>query len=435
MLGKSKTMRCLAWAAVLSLISGTASAVELNVGDILVTDTAALQNMLFVINPDTGGQTQITPDATFANPSDVDVEPDGGVLVADEAIGQVYRVDPGTGAITALLDPALSVTKLGLVVSPTGKILVTGNTAPHSVREVHPDTGLTTVISEGGFLNQPRDLVVEADGNFLVLAVASGGRIVRVDPDTGGQTIVSEGGVLAGATGLALEDDGNVVVVSTANDAVTRIDTVTGIQTSVTPDGTFSDPRGITVDRDGSILVVDRGTDEVLRVDPVSGDVTLVSADGLLVKGTDVAVFGFGVRILSCLGFDPPLDAGPVSVTAEGVLRVRARLFDEIGLLVTDGLAAPPVLAIAFSHEQPAGLPTDATGQLRPPGKLRRVPALRGNQFLAPETGKKRWAQGLPTEQFTAPGSYRVTMVSGDKNEYVFEPTCEATYVVELPLM
>ena len=67
---------------------------------------------------------------------------------------------------------------------------------------------------------------------------------------------------------------------------------------------------------------------------------------------------------------------------------------------------------------------------LLPPAVLDNIPVLRGNRFFF-FGGLGQWLQGLPTEQFTAPGTYTVTMVSGDKDEYVFDPACEATYVVE----
>ena len=123
-------------------------------------------------------------------------------------------------------------------------------------------------------------------------------------------------------------------------------------------------------------------------------------------------------------------DVGPVSVTGEGVLLLRAELLDENVTPVTGGLAAPPVLETAFSHKQPVDPSTDVTGSLLPPGLLDDFPVARGNQFFF-HAGMGRWVQGLPTEQFIAPGTYRVTMVSGDKDEYVFDPACEATYVVE----
>ena len=54
-------------------LASDAAAVELTPGDILVADTA--RNVVIHINPLTAEQTLLTPDLSFGNPVDIEIEP------------------------------------------------------------------------------------------------------------------------------------------------------------------------------------------------------------------------------------------------------------------------------------------------------------------------------------------------------------------------
>ena len=51
-----------------------------------------------------------------------------------------------------------------------------------------------------------------------------------------------------------------------------------------------------------------------------------------------------------------------------------------------------------------------------------------GNLFVFTGSG---WQFNLKTKNYEAPGTYTITMVSGDGAEYRVEPTCEAQFVIE----
>ncbi len=57
-------------------------------------------------------------------------------------------------------------------------------------------------------------------------------------------------------------------------------------------------------------------------------------------------------------------------------------------------------------------------------------PRFLDNPFVY-QASQERWVHGLLTSKFAAPGTYTITMVSGDDQEYVVDPTCTATYAVE----
>ena len=50
-----------------------------------------------------------------------------------------------------------------------------------------------------------------------------------------------------------------------------------------------------------------------------------------------------------------------------------------------------------------------------------------GNQFSP--TGNGRWQYNLKTSDYSASGTYVVTVFSGEEAEYTVEPTCEARFV------
>jgi len=127
---------------------------------------------------------------------------------------------------------------------------------------------------------------------------------------------------------------------------------------------------------------------------------------------------------LHCVGFDAPFDDGPV--TGEGRLSISAELLDAVDSSVTDdGIAAAPVAQVLFNEVESNVLPIDVTGN----SMGRRGGGL-GNQFFYSDK-KDKWIHGLLTNKFTAPGTYTITMVSGDDSEYVIEPTCKVLYIVE----
>jgi hypothetical protein len=107
----------------------------------------------------------VSAGGSFVDPFGVALEADGDILVADTDAfgggGGVIRVDPATGAQTA--------------------------------------------VSTGGSFVDPAGIAVEADGDILVAdfgAFGSGG-VIRVDPTGGAQTTVSTGCSFANPRGVA----------------------------------------------------------------------------------------------------------------------------------------------------------------------------------------------------------------------------------------
>lgn len=124
----------------------------------------------------------------------------------------------------------------------------------------------------------------------------------------------------------------------------------------------------------------------------------------------------------SCIGFDPPMDNGAVTVKKNRVLPLKAALVDENGAPIANAdVSALPVIQVFF--DSGIGPAVDVTNEALSAGQ-----GTDGNQF---EFSDGKWRFNLQTKKYTAAGTYTITMVSGDDSEYTIDPTCIAEFVIE----
>jgi len=128
---------------------------------------------------------------------------------------------------------------------------------------------------------------------------------------------------------------------------------------------------------------------------------------------------------VSCVGFESPMASGPVTVRGKNrALPLKAQLFNESGTALTDvDLTSAPVLQVLYD----AGLggdPEDVSDQVLPAGQ-----GSEGNQFVYTTDGE--WQYNLATKNYAAPGTYHISIVAGDDEEYEISPACQASFVVE----
>lgn len=181
-----------------------------------------------------------------------------------------------------------------------GDILVTAlgtDGHPAAVVRIDPRTGAQTALSTAGLLTDPMGVAVEAAGTLLISDPSAfegqrGGTaaILRVDPRSGTQTVVSRGGLLATPTALLVTPTGEVVVADpNAFDgcgAILGIDPHAGTQHTLAFGGRLTEPSGLAWGERGTLLVADpfalgdRGA--VVQIDPRTGTQTLVHAGGSL---------------------------------------------------------------------------------------------------------------------------------------------------------
>ncbi|MEN8179574.1 MAG: hypothetical protein ABFS39_13295, partial [Pseudomonadota bacterium] len=99
---------------------------------------------------------------------------------------------------------------------------------------------------------------------------------------------------------------------------------------------------------------------------------------------TNAATWACISRIIEGVGFEAPLDQGPVLVNKHRVLPMKAELLEE-GLPVTDlDIVAPPVIEVVFSSATPPNDPIDVTDDALTAGL-----GTDGNQFVF--TDESKW--------------------------------------------
>lgn len=128
---------------------------------------------------------------------------------------------------------------------------------------------------------------------------------------------------------------------------------------------------------------------------------------------------------LSCVGFQAPMNAGPVSIlkNKKRALPLKAKLVDSVtGQPVTNAdISAPPVVQVSYIPDT-GGSVNDVTDEALAVGL-----GTEGNQFVF--TSEGNWQFNLKTTNFNAPGTYTITMAAG--NTYAINPTCTATIRIQ----
>lgn len=121
---------------------------------------------------------------------------------------------------------------------------------------------------------------------------------------------------------------------------------------------------------------------------------------------------------VSCEGFKAPADRDVRINRPNRVVPLRMQLVDADGAYVGDYELAPPVLQVAYSS---GGDSAEFADELNYAGR-----GDEGNQFIFDGT---YWAFNLGTRGL-ASGTYQLSVASGDASEYVVDPSCEVTVVI-----
>jgi Right handed beta helix region len=128
-------------------------------------------------------------------------------------------------------------------------------------------------------------------------------------------------------------------------------------------------------------------------------------------------------RVLKCVGFDAPANSGPIKVKKNRVIPYKAELIDLFtGLPVSNAdISALPTIQVIYTPT--VGPATDVTTDALSAGQGSDT-----NQFMF---SGDRWAYNLSTKNYSASGTYAVTISSGDGDEYIISPTCTSQFVIQ----
>jgi len=329
----------LACAVLVLGLQGSASAVNLHAGDLLVAQLEAPNVSILRIDPVSGVKTTVAPAQGAVNflwrPRQVVVEPSGKILVLDSGFGRtaqevILRIDPVTGK----------------------------------------QTPLTSFGGGDGSGTFAIDIAVDANGNifYAIGTVNQLGfprfiySIVRVDPG-GGESTLASGGYMQNVRGITVDGSGNVIVISGDGEAfggrVIRINS-SGVQTLVSSDGRVISPVAVIVDVTGDYLVIDASKSlwnehvkgvEIVRVKRDTGDQTQVASD----------YYGAGL-VLNDLARNATGTIFGVNHVAGTVAKVNRVIGAGVQQTIATGLAHPSSIAVV--QADPCGAPIEESGTL-----------------------------------------------------------------------
>jgi hypothetical protein len=288
--------------AVVGTLVGSARGVQLNLGDLIVTDRAT--NAVYRLDPGTGLVDLIsqspTDGALIDFPAGVVATGPGfsPIFVTDAATDSLVEIDPsiasGSGGNQSAvpIDPGIN-NPWGAHLLSANTLLVTnvGSTSLSTVEDALwsvPTAGGGTSITDNNLLLNPTGAVRAPDGFYYVVnpgltdeAVNEPGRIVQVNPGTGNQ--VQLGGTFGvDPTAITYHTGLGTLFVAdqsggTGNRGKVFEISLAGAVLNMWEDAAYLDPLGITVGLDGLIYTTDEDSGKVFSLDPTSGVFTPIS--------------------------------------------------------------------------------------------------------------------------------------------------------------
>lgn len=213
----------------------------------------------------------------FKIPAAVNFDSKGNLWVVDTALGQLVKVDPGTGAkkIVAQLKPSLD----NLAIDKDDRIFVS-NMADNGIQEIDPETGSARQVIVGK-LALPGGIGVVSDGGKDTIYVADVFAYRTVDGSTGDVSEVTrmhaDGTTLEYPMSATARGD-TVLLSSWFTGTVQVIDRKTGKTREMLHD--FKAPHDAVMLGDGSILVNELGSKSIVRVSGEHGKDRNVMASG-----------------------------------------------------------------------------------------------------------------------------------------------------------
>jgi Ca2+-binding RTX toxin-like protein len=306
---------------LLTLASGTALAKP---GDLLVGDNIG---DIVRVNPGTGLQTQVATSAAMQDASGIAFTRSGKLLVADYDAGPsdsgiIFKVDPKTGSVVPLAGTNL-LQPVHLELLANGTLYVPDlDSVPNRTFKVNPITGATSPLSGSLLGNYGIDQL--ANGT-LVVSVLDSSSIVRMNPRTGAFSTIASGPPLENPADLDVGPNGLIYVADSGAGAANKgalieVNPRNGAMRTVADGDLFDDPPAVAIAPNGkAYLAQGSAANDVFSVDLRTGAQSAVS-NGDLVDAPE------GIEV------EPPRCAGQVAtiVGSNKADRIKGSPFPDV---------------------------------------------------------------------------------------------------------
>jgi sugar lactone lactonase YvrE len=276
-------------AACLAAPARQSRAVDLKPGDILVADYGADAVILIDPGKEPALQTVVFQGPPLKGPRGVALDAAGGVLVADETAGAVFRIDPASPKVTATYSGPPLKKPYGIALNAAGLILVTDDGTGNLV-SIDPQGPKLQAVCPKRLFQHPYGIALALNGDLVVADYGSGtGDLVRLSSATAGcpSTLSVQ---LQNPNGVVTDAAGDYYVSDRGAKNVVLVDAKNGAGIPVSQSKLFQGLRGIALQSDGGLLVADYVAGAVFQVDQKSGEVTRTFKGGWLKNPNGVAV-------------------------------------------------------------------------------------------------------------------------------------------------
>jgi len=214
--------------------------------------------------------------ACLNNATDVALDAEGNLFIADTGNSRIRRVDAATQIITT--------------VAGDGSFVFCGDGGP----------------ATSACLSGPYGVALDAGGNLLVADTGNnrirsidGAGIIATSAGNGSQSFCGDGDAavtacLGGPFGIAFESGGDLLIADRENHRIRRIDAASGIISTVAGNGApgfcgdggpatsacLNFPSAIAINADGNLFIADTPNHRVRQVDAQTGIITTVAGNG-----------------------------------------------------------------------------------------------------------------------------------------------------------
>ena len=208
----------------------------------------------------------------FVQPTSIDLEPSGSLLLVENNPGRVLRVNPATGRMSVLV-PSIA-RPYAVVRAPSGSVYVSVGNQLQRLNGSGPPTTVAEVpagIEIGPITAGPNGDVYYSTATQIFRLTGGSGSPIRI-AGTGEAGGGGDGGPALNAQfssphGLAVAADGALLVSDRDNNRVRRIDPATGVVTAFAP---VDQPYGLDVASDGTVSVIEGSQNRVVRLSPTA---------------------------------------------------------------------------------------------------------------------------------------------------------------------